>query len=410
MLHILNLRADLRRYCLSSMSSLPTPTTEELAHSDNLQTLIRAEITARGPMAFSRYMELALYAPGFGYYSAGKTKFGAAGDFITAPEIGNIFARCLAHGVAPLLREFGVNAVFLELGGGSGAFARDVLLALANLDVLPQRYLMLEPSADLRERQYACLNKSLPKALSQRVHWIERPPQQDWQGVVFANEVLDALPATRFVIRADEVFEEVVISDAAGDLRIDVQQANTAIAAAVRCIERSLGVPFANGYRSEILPQLPYWIAAVLGSLRQGLALFVDYGYARREYYSPERHDGTLICHYRHRAHADALFLPGLQDITAFVDFTALAEAGDAAGFDLAGYSSQAQFVLANGLPEILMQSVSMSIVDSMRVANEIKRLTLPGEMGERFQVMGLQRGLGNAAALFVGDRLRHRL
>jgi len=392
------------------MSTLPTPTSDEMAHSESLLGLIRAEIAARGSIPFSRYMELALYAPGLGYYSAGKTKFGAAGDFITAPELGDIFARCIAHAVAPLLRELGPNALFLELGGGSGVFARDLLLALDELDALPRRYLMLEPSADLRERQHALLHESLPLPLSSRVHWIERPPHEDWHGVLFANEVLDALPTTRFVIRDGEVFEEVVVCDALGDLRIDAHPADTLTTAAVRSVERNLGTPFAEGYRSEILPQLPWWIAAVAGSLRQGLALFVDYGYARREFYAPERSDGSLICHYRHRAHADALFLPGLQDITAFVDFTALAEAGATAGFALAGYASQAQFVLGNGLPEILMQSAMLPDAERLRLGNEIKRLTLPGEMGERFQVMGLQHGLGEDWALHVVGGLRHRL
>lgn len=392
------------------MSTLPTPTSDESAHSERLLGLIRAEIAARGSIPFSRYMELALYAPGFGYYSAGKTKFGAAGDFITAPELGDIFARCMAHAVAPLLRELGPNALFLELGGGSGIFARDLLLALAELDALPRRYLMLEPSADLRERQHALVHESLPLPLSSRVRWIERPLHEDWHGVLFANEVLDALPTTRFVMRDGEVFEEVVVCDARGELRIDTHPADTLTTAAVRSVERNLGVAFADRYRSEILPQLPWWIAAVAGSLRRGLALFVDYGYARREFYTPERSDGSLICHYRHRAHADALFLPGLQDITAFVDFTALAEAGASAGFALAGYASQAQFVLGNGLPEILMQSAMLPDAERLRLGNEIKRLTLPGEMGERFQVMGLQRGLGEDWALHGVGGLRHRL
>ncbi|MCB1560742.1 MAG: SAM-dependent methyltransferase [Xanthomonadales bacterium] len=354
-------------------------------------------------------MELALYAPGLGYYSAGATKFGEAGDFITAPELGSLFADGVAQAVSALIRELGPDAEFIELGGGSGAFAEDALKRLDELDALPARYRILEPSAQLRQRQQERI-AALDDRLSARVEWLDRPPHEPFGGVIFANEVLDALPTTRFRIHDGEVFEEGIAIDDDGSLRTARIQTDALVAQAVRGLERNLGIELPDGYTSELLPQLPYWIQAVCGGLRRGLALFVDYGYPRREFYLPERSDGTLVCHYRHRAHGDALHLPGLQDITAFVDFTAVAEAGHHAGLELAGYSSQAQFLLGNGLPERVESLLAGADTEAQyRLTQQVKRLTLPGDMGERFQVMGLSRGI-NAEALFAtGDR-RHRL
>jgi SAM-dependent MidA family methyltransferase len=222
--------------------------------------------------------------------------------------------------------------------------------------------------------------------------------------------VLDALPTPRFVIRGGEVYEEFVVLDADGEfLRVD-QPADALLHSAVRHVERDIDAPLAEGYRSEILPQLPYWIQAVGGLLRDGVMLFVDYGYPRSEYYLPERRDGTLVCHYRHRAHDDPFFLPGLQDLTAFVDFTALAEAGVNAGFDFAGYCSQASFLVDNGLPERL-QAIAELDDEAARYRRhqEIKQLTLPGEMGERFQVMAFQRG-ADISGSFANGSLSRRL
>ena len=379
--------------------TLPTPGDDELALTAQLSALLRAEIAAQGPIAFSRFMERCLYAPALGYYSAGRTKFGAAGDFVTAPELGVLFAQCMADALTPCLRELGSEADFCELGGGSGAFAEVAMRALAEANALPRRYRILEPSADLRERQHERLRSALPAKLFARIEWLERPPEQAWRGVVFANEVIDALPATRFAIHDGEVFEEHVTVDAAGEFVRCDRPADALVAGAVRHVERDLGLRFAEGYRSEILAQLPYWMQAVLGSLEAGIALFVDYGYPRDEYYRAERDDGTLVCHYRHRAHADALFLPGLQDITAFVDFTGLAEAGNQAGFAVAGYATQAQFLIANGLAQHFEQaSADADDIGRYRLAQEVKRLTLPGEMGEKFQAMVLARNITPAA------------
>ena len=381
---------------MNRSSRLPEPAADELAHSEQLLQYLRETIAAHGPMPFSQYMERCLYAPGLGYYSAGKTKFGEAGDFVTAPELGELFARCVVQAVQPVLAMLGSEADFLELGGGSGAFAEAALLALAEKGVLPRRYLILEPSADLRERQRERLTAALPAQVSTRVAWIDRPPEENWRGILFANEVIDALPTTRFVMRDGEVYEEYVTLDGEARLmRVD-RPADALVAGAVRHVERDLGHPLADGYRSEILPQLPYWMQAIAGSLEAGLMLFIDYGYVRREFYLPERQDGTLMAHYRHRAHSDPLHLPGLNDLTASVDFTALAEACNSAGFDVAAYLPQAHFLIAAGLQDVFEHAYEQAPDDAARhrLAQQVKKLTLPDQMGERFQAMLLARGL----------------
>ena len=388
---------------------LPDPGPDALQHSQRLCQLLREQIRAAGgALPFSRFMELVLYAPGLGYYSAGARKFGAQGDFVTAPELGPVFANCVANALAPVLRALGPEAVLFEIGGGSGAFAEAALARLAELDALPGQVWMLEPSADLRERQQARLRDALALELFQRCRWLDGPPETAWRGVLFANEVLDALPTPRLVMHEGEIYEEHVVLDSDGAfLRVD-QPADALLRAAVRHVERDLGAPLPEGYRSEILPQLPYWIQAVGGLLQEGAMLFCDYGYPRREYYLPERSDGTLVCHYRHRGHGDPFFLPGLQDITAFVDFTALAEAGVNAGFDFAGYCPQSSFLIGNGL------AGELQLIDSIgdeaeryRRHQEIKRLTLPGEMGERFQLMGFQRGVDLRGSFANGEMSR---
>jgi SAM-dependent MidA family methyltransferase len=377
-------------------SRLPEPGADERAHSDRLLTHLRGLIAAHGPLPFAQYMERCLYAPGLGYYSAGTTKFGAAGDFVTAPELGGLFARCVANVLRPVLAALGDAADVLELGGGSGAFAEAALQAFAAEGPLPRRYLILEPSADLRERQRERLAAALPAQLAARVEWLDRPPEQAWRGVLFANEVIDALPTTRFAMKGGEVYEEHVVLDGEGALARTDRPADALVAGAVRHVERDLGVDFADGYRSEILPQLPYWMQAIAGTLEAGAMLFVDYGYARREFYLPERSDGTLMAHYRHHAHADPLWLPGLNDLTASVDFTALAEAGNQAGFGVAAYLPQAQFLIGAGLQQVFEDAYAQAADEAARyrLAQEVKRLTLPDRMGERFQAMLLARGL----------------
>lgn len=387
-------------------ADLPLPDADALRHSEQLAVHIRHEIAqAGGALPFSRFMELCLYAPGWGYYSAGSTKFGGDGDFVTAPELGPLFAATVAGAVAPVLRQLGPEACFLELGGGSGAFAGITLKRLLALDALPAAYAILEPSADLRERQREHLARTLIPPVFELVQWLDRPFDRDWNGVLFANEVIDALPTPRFCLRDGEVFEETVVTDAQGAFRRGEQPADALLAASVRHVERYLERPFAEGYRSELLPQLPYWIQAVAGGLKSGAMLFVDYGYPRGEFYLPQRDEGTLRAFYRHRTHNDVYRWPGLQDLTASVDFTALVEAGTGAGFDLAGYCTQASFLLGNGLDTLLAEAEARTDeIGRTRLRHETRQLTLPTEMGERFQVMGFSRDVEFGTAFMVGD------
>jgi SAM-dependent MidA family methyltransferase len=387
-------------------SSLPTPPEDALRHSLQLGQMLQQEIAAAGgAIPFSRFMELVLYTPGWGYYSAGASKIGVAGDFVTAPEMGPLFARTTARALAPVLRTLGSAARVLELGGGTGAFAVECLRGLAALDALPARYAILEPSADLRQRQAQRVAAELPADVGARVEWLDRPFDDDWDGIVFANEVIDALPTPRFVITDGLVHEETVRVGADGRFVAGSMPADVLLERAVRNIERDLGQRLPDGYRSEALMQLPYWIQAVAGGLRRGAMLFVDYGYVRSEYYQADRDHGTLRAFYRHQVHNDVFAWPGLQDITASVDFTAMAEAGTGAGFDLAGYCNQASFLLGNGVDQVLAQAEAQTNeVGRVALREQLKRLTLPNEMGERFGVIGFQRDVDLEAAFALGD------
>lgn len=387
--------------------SLPDLSDDARAHSAHLEALIREQILAAGgSLPFSRFMELALYAPGLGYYSAGAAKFGPAGDFVTAPELGSLFAECVAEAVATVLRQLGEDAQFVEIGGGTGRFAEHAIKQLMAIDAMPARYCILEPSADLRERQREHLRARLTPPVFDRVVWLDGPLAEPWDGVVFANEVIDALPTPRFVIGEDEVFEEHVAIDADGAFRRVDREADALLVAAVRHLERGLEAPLPPGYRSEVLPQLPYWVQAVIGPMRSGALLFIDYGYPRREFYHRQRDDGTLRAFHRHQVVTDVLARVGLQDLTTSVDFTALAEAGTLAGFDFAGYCSQTSFLIGNGLEQRLAAQEARAGDEAQRyrLRQEAKTLTLPGAMGERFQAMGFARDVEFGAAFLVGD------
>jgi SAM-dependent MidA family methyltransferase len=371
---------------------LPEPGPEERAHSERLLTLIRAEIAAAGgAIDFARFMELALYAPGLGYYSAGAAKFGADGDFVTAPELGFVFARCLARALAPTLRE--TRGDLVELGPGSGALAVDLLLELERFDALPARYRLLERSADLRRRQRDRIARHCAH-LENIVEWLDVPPAQPWRGVLVANEVADALPVRLFALRDEGLFTRAVGTDAAGRLAWREVPADAALE---RDVAQALGAQLPTlprPYLSEVRPMLKPWLAEVTQALQQGAAWFVDYGYGSDAYYAVDRRRGTLRCHYRHRAHDDPLFLPGLQDITAWVDFGALLEAGAAAGLSADAITSQAHFLVEHGLDAVFMAAYEQagSETERYRLAQEVKRLTLPEQMGERFKVAVLRR------------------
>jgi SAM-dependent MidA family methyltransferase len=371
---------------------LPQPSAEERAHSECVAALIRDEIAAAGgALDFARFMELALYAPGLGYYSAGSAKFGAAGDFVTAPELGFVFARCLARAVAPGLSE--TEGDLLELGPGSGALAADLLVELERLGTLPRRYRLLERSADLRARQRDTLMQRCGH-LFERIEWLDAPPREVWRGAIVANEVIDALPVHLFTLRDTDLFAREVSIDA--DERFIWRE--TAADASLRAaVDAALGVGAAGlprPFASEICTLLDPWFAEVTRNLERGSAWFADYGYAAGEYYAAQRSAGTLRCHYKHRAHDDALILPGIQDITAWVDFDALARAARAHGFAVHAHSTQAQFLIAHGLDEVFAQAYAHAPDEAARyaLAQQVKRLSLPSEMGERFRIMQLQR------------------
>ena len=372
---------------LSHAPDLPPLSPDEQAHSTRLVHRIRDEIEARGGwISFERFMEMALYEPGLGYYSAGTTKLGRDGDFITAPEISPLFSRCLANQSAEVLAQLGSGSI-LELGAGSGIMAADILLELAAQDRLPEAYLILEVSADLRERQRATLQSRAPDLLP-LVRWLDRLPEK-LRGVILANEVLDALPVQRFSIRGAQV-NAIGVTWQLGALDWSEVRADAHLEAAVRALEAEIGERLPDGYRSEINLRLEPWMLGIAAALESGAVLFIDYGLPRRQYYRAERHEGTMLCHYRHRFHDDALFAIGIQDIGAWVDFTAVAEAASAAGLRVAGFATQAHFLIGCGIEHHLANLPDQPLTERVQLARQAMVLTLPGEMGERFKVIGL--------------------
>ena len=373
---------------VSTAAALPALTPDEIAHSERLVQRIRDEIEAHaGWISFERFMELALYEPGLGYYSAGSTKLGRDGDFVTAPEISPLFSQCLAAQCIEVFANLGGAADILELGAGSGVMAADVLAELAAQNQLPEHYFILEVSADLRERQRETIAARVPELLS-RVEWLDHWPTA-LRGVVLANEVLDALPVQRFRIRGTQI-NTVGVTWQLGRLDWSEVHAEPALEAAVRAIEHANGEPLADGYLSEINMRMAPWIHGLAGALAEGVALFIDYGLPQRQYYRSERRDGTLLCHYRHRFHDEPLINVGVQDIGAWVDFTAVAEAASDAGLRVAGFTTQAHFLIGCGIEQFMADIAERPVADRVQLARQAMVLTLPGEMGERFKVVGL--------------------
>ena len=367
--------------------SLPQPGEEAIAHSARLAALVSDAIRAAdGWLDFADYMQLVLYAPGLGYYAAGTQKFGAAGDFVTAPEISPLFGACLARQVESLLAQ-DCAARVLEFGAGSGRMCRDLLRSapsIANYDIL-------ETSAELRQRQRDFLRAELSAELFHKIDWLERLPQ-GFDGIVLANEVLDAMPV-RLLEKGDgwQLLGVGLDGERFGWRRRPVDGDTLAM---LQVIEATVG-ELPVGYRSEINPNLAPWMRSLGEACNRAAVLLIDYGYPRELYYHPARVEGTLRCYLRHRIHADPLIYPGLQDITAFVDFDACADAAEAAGFAIGGLASQAQFLLANGLLErVQAEMAEATEIEGMALAQQVKTLTLPGEMGEKFKVLALRKNI----------------
>lgn len=384
-------------------SNLPELTAWQAAHSHAVASAVRDAIATHGGwLSFEDYLRIVLYAPGLGYYAAGSVKFGAAGDFVTAPELSELFARGLANQCAPVLQAVGGDV--LELGAGTGRLAAGLLARLAELEQLPHRYLILEVSADLRARQRQTLS-ALPRALAARVEWLDSLPAVPIAGVVLANEVADALPFQRFVIDGPAVHERGV-GIAAGGRLVDADRRAGEVLRAELARLAPQGWP--PDFVSELCPLIGPWIAALANALAHGAIFLIDYGLPRHEYYHPQRDRGTLRCHFRHRAHDDPLLFPGVQDVTAWVDFTRVAEAAVDAQLQVAGFCTQAAFLLANGIEAEV--AAATDVVARARLASQARSLLLPGEMGERFKVIALTRGFDAPLRGFALQDLRRSL
>ena len=362
--------------------------------------------SAGGWLSFERYMDLALYAPGLGYYSAGARKFGPGGDFTTAPEISPLFGACIARQCEQMMPDCAAPMI-LEIGAGTGRMAADILTTLQSRERLPAGYWILETSADLRARQRQTLLEEVP-ALVARVNWLDAPPADSFEGIILANEVLDALPVVRFRWRRQAV-AEIGVGLRDGALIELERPASAAVAAHCARLCRDGGA-WEDGYTSEFCPRLAAWTASVTRTLARGAVLWFDYGLPRPQYYFPERRDGTVVSHFKQGVHSDLLRNPGLQDITAWVDFTALAEAGAAAGFNVAGFTTQTYFLAGNGIDDEIRRLAADDDGRHARLANQARRLLLPGEMGERFKAMAWLRGVDCEPAGFTMRDLRHTL
>lgn len=382
-----------------SADPLPPLSPAGTAHSELVAGHLRSLIAAGGGwLPFSQFMDAALYAPGLGYYMAGQARFGAGGDFVTAPEISPLFARCLATQVAEIMKRAGGRDL-VEYGAGSGALATGLLQALAAAGALPGRYRIVEISAPLRALQRERIAR-IP-GLLERVEWLDGPPATSWQGVAIANEVLDAMPVDRFCASRGGC-EAIGVVAAGNGFAWQSRPADAALADSVVRINASLPDPLPDRYVSELRPMMPAWIRAATATLEKGALLLCDYGLPRLHYYHVSRDGGSLCAFYRHRRVEDVFARVGMQDLTAWVDFTAVAEAADAAGLKLAGFTTQAHFLASLGIDRELAAALDgVGTREGLELRQGAATLLLPGEMGERFKVMALARGIGVTLAGF---------
>ena len=380
-----------------------TPDADSLAHSKQLEARIIDEIQQAGSIGFDRFMELALYAPGMGYYTAGSQKFGASGDFITAPEISPLFSQCVALQCEQVL--LNLPGSILEFGAGSGVMAAHILLRLEKLGCLPERYLILDISADLKPRQRDTI-QSLAPHLLERVEWISALPES-FEGIILANELLDAMPVNIFSRINNQLLEQVVTFEN-DELKPAWQPVSPVLEKAVESLEQRFG-RFAEGYLSEVNLRLQGWLSALADCLDKGVMFLIDYGYTAFEYYHPDRKMGTLICHYQHRAHDNPFILTGLQDITANVDFSAVADAARMQGLSVEGYTPQANFLMSCGIEQLLQEYSPEDADQFLNIAQGVKALMLPQEMGERFKVIALSKNYPQSkGSELLGFRMRN--
>lgn len=360
-------------------------------HSDQLSTIIQQEIElAGGHIAFSRYMQLCLYHPELGYYSSGKEKIGRSGDFTTAPEISPLFGQALSRHVVDAMTQI-TQPPILEIGAGNGSMAATLLLTLDQQHCLPEHYYIIEVSAYLVKKQKQLMSEQVPELID-RVTWLTALPER-FDGVIIANEVCDAMPIERVEIDQDTAklwhvthgkngFEAITKPIEDADLLNRIEQVSTQLTAR-------------DGYLTEINLQADAWLASLADRLDHGAIFIIDYGYVRSEYYHPDRVRGTLMCYYQHQGHDDPFVLPGLQDITSHVDFTALAEIAHQHRLDVAGFQSQADFLLAGDITEVLSQQMAkLDTFEQMQLTAAVKQLTLPSAMGESFKVLTLTKNL----------------
>jgi SAM-dependent MidA family methyltransferase len=381
---------------------LPMPEADAVAHSQRLHETIREQILMHGGwISFADFMELALYAPGLGYYAAGAHKFGSAGDFVTAPEMTALFGQSLATQVAEIMQLSAPSII--EVGAGSGRLAADLLLDLERRGQLPEAYAILDLSADLRARQRETIASAAPHLLP-RVQWLDCLPEK-FSGVVLANELLDALPAHLVVWRAAGIFERGVGIDQGGRFTWNEHPADGALRLAAEEIAAQCDLP--DDYLSEISLAARAWSAEWAHRLQCGALLLIDYGFPRHEFYHPQRDQGTLMCHYRHHSHPDPFYLPGLQDLTVHVDFTAIIAAAHAGGLDLLGYTSQGQFLMNCGLLDRLAE-LPAATPEYFRASSASGKLLMPHEMGELFKVIAIGSGIEQPLLGFAqGDQSR---
>ncbi|GBE08414.1 hypothetical protein BMS3Bbin11_00712 [bacterium BMS3Bbin11] len=359
-----------------------------------------------GAIPFSEFMNLALYAPAMGYYAAGQRRFGAEGDFVTAPELGDVFGQCLARQLAQIFVEIDAPCNILEFGAGSGRLAVTLVNELERLAALPEYYYILETSADLQQRQRQMLTEQLPQH-SERFVWLDSMPEQAITGVVLANEVLDAMPVEMFAVDDEGIAQQYLVESVDESFQWNYRPADGRLAEQIGELELPVG------YSSELNPAIKGWVEMIAQGLNQGVVLLIDYGFPRHEYYHPQRSGGTLMCHYRHHAHCNPLTLVGIQDITAHVDFTAVAEAAITSALDVLGYTTQANFLLGSGLVDLVMPGDidNEKITKQQLVKNhEIQLLTSPAEMGELFKIIALGKGIEHELSGFSFRDMRGKL